>query len=136
MLLPYNILFFVTFRIVRSLFALCTSLLSVLTAQSRSWSHTVLVWKPVWTKRSTLLNMSEVLITNGKRAKHDGCDVVLNICKPLRDVLTDLQNPTALPVLNIVQRNADSGESVHERLSGNVQVVLNTCVRGLFPKQK
>jgi hypothetical protein len=82
------------------------------------------------------MSMSDILIESGKRAKREGCDVVLNICEPLHDILFDLQNPVALSVLGIIHGDEDSSRSVQERLSGNVKVFLRTYVRRLFPKQK
>jgi hypothetical protein len=80
--------------------------------------------------------MSDMLTENGKRRKHDGCDIVLNICEPLHDVLTDLQSRPSLPGLNNDQGSGDSGKPVHENLSDIIQAFLNTYVRRLFPKQK
>jgi aspartate/glutamate racemase len=70
--------------------------------------------------------MSDILLESLQRAKRDGCDVVLNICEPLHDILSNLQNPVALPVLDIIHGDADSGRSVQERLSGIVKVFLRT----------
>ena len=65
--------------------------------------------------------MSDIPLESGKRAMRDGCDVVLNMCEPLNDILSDLQNPVSLPVLDILHGDADSGKSVQKHLSGNVK---------------
>jgi hypothetical protein len=84
----------------------------------------------------TILSKSDILLESGKRAKRDACDVVLNICEPLHDILSDLKNPVALPVLDVIHGDADSGRSGQERLRGNVKVFMSTYVRRLFQKQK